>query len=368
MGAIFRGEVDPALADVRLHIDRCLGCRACEIACPSAVPYGNLLDVARAEMNEYRPIAQKAARFSLLETLADPRKMRLSLLASRLTGGVPTPMLRMLSGEPDQCGTTPSAKPSLAPPLPAIIPAIGKRRARVGMLAGCAMRVLFGDVNQDTAAILAANGCEVLVNQAQGCCGALHTHNGFDEHGKELARKLIDVFTPFDGLDCIIVNSAGCGSAMKEYGHLLAGDEKYAAKAVSFASKVRDISEFLDDLGWVAPMKPVNDVVTYHDACHLSHAQKIIGPPRRLLELIPELTIKPLEETEICCGSAGIYNLTSPDLARRLQARKVEHILATGARTVVTSNPGCMAWIAQGLANSGVRVIHPATMLREALM
>ena len=370
MGALFRGELDAASADVRQHIDRCLGCRSCETACPSAVPYGDLLDVARAAVNDRRPRAQRAARGALLDSLTDPAKLKLSLAASRLTGGIPAPVARLLAGNPaeaDAVGPAPSPRPSSAPALPAIIPPVGKRRARVGMLTGCVMRVLYGDVNQDTAAVLAANGCEVLVNQAQGCCGALHVHNGFNERGEALARKLIDAFTPFDGLDAIVINSAGCGSTMKEYGHILAGDPKYAARAAAFSAKVKDVTEFLDDLGMVAPMKALDGTVTYHDACHLGHAQRVTSAPRRLLDAIPGLNVVPLPETEICCGSAGIYNLTEPALSRQLQKRKVDNIVGTGATTVVTGNPGCMAWIDAGLKGAGIRVIHPVTLLREAL-
>jgi glycolate oxidase iron-sulfur subunit len=370
MGALFRGELDPASADVRQHIDRCLGCRACETACPSAVPYGDLLDVARASVNDTRPKAQKAARGALLESLTDPAKLRLSLVASRLTGGIPSPVARLLAGDPaeaDAAGPAPSPKPSNAAPLPAIIPSVGKRRARVGMLAGCVMRVLYGDVNRDTVAVLAANGCEVLVNQAQGCCGALHLHNGFSDRGEALAKKLIDAFTPFDGLDAIVINSAGCGSTMKEYVHILAGDPAYAARAAAFSAKVKDVTEFLDELGMVAPLSPLEGKVTYHDACHLGHAQRVTAAPRRVLDAIPGLEIVPLPETEICCGSAGIYNLTEPALSRKFQKRKVDNIKSTGAQTVVTGNPGCMAWIEAGLAGAGIRVIHPVTLLREAL-
>jgi glycolate oxidase iron-sulfur subunit len=370
MGAMYRGEIDPGAADFRKHIDRCLGCRACEVACPSAVPYGDLVDVARHVINESRGTVQRNVRVALLDSLTNPAKMRISAAASRLTGGVPRQALRLLAGDPDGVGDKPMPAPRVsdAPPLPAIIPAIGQRRARVGMLTGCVMRVMYGDVNQDTAAVLAANGCEVLVNQKQGCCGALHLHNGFDERGEALARQLIDAFTPFDGLDAIIINSAGCGSSMKAYGSMLAGDPKYAARAAAFSAKIKDITEFLDELGMTAPMKPIDMLATYHDACHLAQAQRITSAPRRVLEAVPGLSLVPLDESEVCCGSAGIYNLTEPALARGLQARKVANIVATGATTVITGNPGCMAWIEAGLKDANIRVAHPVTILREALV
>jgi glycolate oxidase iron-sulfur subunit len=281
---------------------------------------------------------------------------------------MPSAMQRMLQGDP---GETPSAlsrsTPSRARALPAIVLALGKRRARVGILTGCAMRVLYSDVNEATAAILAANGCEVLVNQRQGCCGALHLHNGFEEEAKSLARNLIDAFGPVDGLDAIAINSAGCGSTMKEYGLLLRDDPVYAQKAAHFASKCKDVTELLDDLGWVAPMRSVPEVVTYHDACHLAHAQKVVDPPRRLLGLIPDLSIVALAESDVCCGSAGVYSMTEPAMARSLQRRKIQNILRTGASAVVTGNPGCLSWIEAGLNGKGIEVLHPVSLLRRAL-
>ena len=235
------------------------------------------------------------------------------------------------------------------------------------------MRVLFGDVNSDTVRVLAANGCEVLVNRRQSCCGALHGHNGYGGEARSLAKSLIDAFTPFDGLDAIIVNSAGCGSQMKDYGTLLADDDVYALKAASFAAKVRDASEWLEELGWVAPLKPLSDTsvtMTYHDACHLVHGQGVRDAPRALLSRLPDTQWVPLPESEICCGSAGIYNFTEPEMARRLQARKLESILSTGASVVATGNPGCLAWINSGLQERGlpgIRVAHPMTLLAEAL-
>jgi len=272
----------------------------------------------------------------------------------------------------------------ISPALPpAFTPAAGTKRFRVAVLTGCAMRVLYGDVNRDTVRVLAANGCEVLVNRRQGCCGALHAHNGFTRESLAYARQLIDAFTPFDGLDAIIVNSAGCGSTMKEYGAALADDPKYAERAARFASLVRDVCEFLDSFpeGVCAPSPSQLDgdahsareghvTVAYHDACHLAHGQQIREAPRRLLARIPDIRLVPLPESEICCGSAGIYNLTEPEMAQRLQQRKINNILNTGATIVATGNPGCLAWIETGLRAAGqpaIRVAHPVTLLAEAL-
>ena len=378
MRQMHEGRLSPADPDVTRHLDLCLGCRACETACPSAVPYGRLLEMARERIlaKRVRPALTDASRSALLGTLTQPKRMTIALrMAQATTGGaVPAPALRLLSGSASAASQTPLPPETLSPPLPPVItPAAGVKRARVGVLSGCAMRVLFGDVNADTVRALAANGCEVLVNRRQGCCGALHGHNGYGDETRVLARSLIDAFTPLNGLDAIVVNSAGCGSQMKDYGRLLADDPAYAAKASAFAAKVRDVSEWLDELGWVAPLKPASETpmtMTYHDACHLVHGQGVRDAPRALLARLPGTRWVPLPESEVCCGSAGIYNFTEPDMARRLQARKLDNILSTGASVIATGNPGCLAWIASGLKERGlpdIRVAHPVTLLAEAL-
>ena len=365
-------------SDAVHHLDLCLGCRACETACPSGVPYGRILETAREHINgeKIRPRQTDGARSALLGTLAQPKKMTIAMrMAQAVTGGVvPAPAVRLLSGTNAAAGQMTSLPAQIAPPLPpAVTPAAGPKRARVGVLAGCAMRVLFGDVNADTVRVLAANGCEVLVNRRQGCCGALHGHSGCGDESRSLARCLIDAFTPFDGLDAIVVNSAGCGSQMKDYGQLFAGDPIYAERAAAFAAKVRDVSEWLDELGWVAPLRSVSDApvtMAYHDACHLAHGQGIRDAPRALLSRLPNTHWVALPESEVCCGSAGIYNFTEPDMARRLQARKLDQILSTGAAVIAAGNPGCLAWIASGLKERGlpnIRVAHPVTLLAEGL-
>ncbi len=382
MRGLHENTLSTSDADVTRHLDRCLGCRACETACPSGVPYGRLLETTREQIvrDRVRPPATDAARHALLDTLARPRRMTVAMRFAKLTTGgtVPAPVAHLLSGSGSPRiggGGGHVALPStLSPPLPpAVTPPVGPRRFRVGVLAGCVMRVLFGDVNDDTMRVLAANGGEVLVGRRQACCGALHVHNGYGDQARQMARALLDAFHPWDGLDAIIVNSAGCGSTMKEYGHLLADDPAYADKAQAFAAKVRDVSEWLDEAGWVAPLRPLSPdpvTVAYHDACHLAHGQQIREAPRALLARIPGVRLVPLAESEICCGSAGIYNFTEPDMARRLQARKLAHIRDTGASIVATGNPGCLAWIQNGLAERGpanIRVAHPITLLAEAL-
>ena len=385
MRGLHEGRLAPSDPDVVRHLDLCLGCRACETACPSGVPYGNILGVARARLHaqRVRPAATELARHAFLDTLTHPRRMRLALrMAETFTGGeLPTPVAAVLTGSarhaPNSGGAGQgSGMASLATPaagaLPVLTPALGKKRARVAVLTGCVMRVLFGDIHADTVRVLAANGCEVLANRRQGCCGALHLHHGLAAEAKAMARALIDAFMPFDGLDALITNSAGCGSTLKEYGHLLADDPAYAVRAAAFAAKVRDVSEFLDDLGWVAPLRPPSGPpvsVAYHDACHLAHGQGIREAPRALLARIPGVTLVPLPESEICCGSAGIYNFTEPEMARKLQNRKLAHIMETGADVVAAANPGCLAWIEAGARARGVsiRLAHPMTLLAEAL-
>ena len=378
MRKMHEGTLSPKDADVTRHLDLCLGCRACETACPSGVPYGRILETARERIHaeQVRPALTDWSRSALLGTLTRPKKMTIAMrVAQALTDGiVPASAMRLLSGSKTAEPQATSLPALMAPPLPPVVtPAVGPKRARVGVLTGCAMRVLFGGVNADTVRVLAANGCEVLVNRRQGCCGALHGHNGYGDEARSLARSLIDAFTPFDGLDAIIVNSAGCGSQMKEYGFLLADDEVYAAKAIAFAAKVRDVSEFLEEIGWTAPLKATSQTpvtMTYHDACHLAHGQGVRDTPRALLVRLPGTQWVHLPESEVCCGSAGIYNFTEPEMARRLQARKLENILSTGASVVATGNPGCLAWINSGLQEGGlpnIRVAHPVTLLAEAL-
>jgi glycolate oxidase iron-sulfur subunit len=236
----------------------------------------------------------------------------------------------------------------------------------VGILAGCVMRVLFGGTNAATVRVLQANGCDVIAPPIAECCGALHLHTGFHTEGLQRARTLIDAFAPYlDRLDAIILNSAGCGSTMKEYGDLLADDPAYRDKAVAFAAKVRDVSEWLIQIGLTPPTGRLDAVVSYHDACHLAHGQKVRLQPRQLLQQIPGLKLVEMDESDTCCGSAGVYNITQPELARRLLDRKIANLKETGASIIATGNPGCLAWIQQGVQEAGlkVRIVHPIELL-----
>jgi glycolate oxidase iron-sulfur subunit len=250
---------------------------------------------------------------------------------------------------------------SVAPPigrgrdLPALVPARGARRAVVGMLTGCVQREFFPQVNAATARVLAAEGCDVIVPPAQGCCGALSMHNGREPEAQRYARRTIDVFEAA-GVDAVVVNSAGCGSSMKEYADLLADDAAYGERAARLAAKVRDIAEFLVELGPVAERHPLEVTAAYHDACHLAHAQRIRTQPRELLRQIPGLQLREIAEGELCCGSAGIWNLLFPDPARELGDRKARNVAATGADLLVTANPGCLMQIGAAFERQGKRI------------
>ncbi|HEX4140897.1 MAG TPA: (Fe-S)-binding protein, partial [Candidatus Methylacidiphilales bacterium] len=239
---------------------------------------------------------------------------------------------------------------------------------RVGLLTGCVQDLIYSNVNRDTADVLLANGCTVVTPHAQGCCGSLHAHNGEYEMAKDFARALLDQFD-LDSLDAIITNAAGCGSHLKHFDRLLKDDPTYAAKAKQWSEKVRDISEFLVEIDFRPPQKSATTArVTYHDACHLCHGQKITAQPRELLARIPGLDLKPLAESMWCCGSAGIYNLIQPEMADKLLQRKVDHIAATGAQVVATGNPGCLLQIQNGLRQRGLDVaaVHPVSLLAQA--
>jgi len=322
------------------HLDLCLGCRACETVCPSGVPYGQLIEAARSEIERQRPggWARRLFRwinFSVL--LPYPRVLSLAAAGlrfyqvsglQRLVRG--SGLLRLLPGplaawEP-LLPTLPAAADRA--PLPERIAAEGPKRATIGLLTGCIQQVAFGPQNRATARVLAKNGVEVLAPRAQSCCGALHAHAGEHATALDLAKRTIEAFEA-TGVEWVVVNTSGCGAHMKAYGLLLAGDPAWRERAERFALRVVDISEFLAREPLRGPLAPVRRTVTYHDPCHVAHGQKIRKEPRALLAQIPGLTVKELHEADWCCGSAGTYNLTQPEMAGRLQRRKVENIRAT---------------------------------------
>jgi glycolate oxidase iron-sulfur subunit len=369
-----------ALTDsVASHLSLCLDCRACETVCPAGVPYGRLIEAAKAEMERERPGSPLRRLFRWLNfglLLGHPRILALAAAGLRLYQASGLQFLVRSSGLVRILPGTLSAWEALLPPLPPraerapLPPRVaheGARRARVAVLTGCVQAVVFGAHNRATVRVLAKNGCDVVVPEGQGCCGALNAHGGDHARALALAKRTIDAFEAARA-DAVIVNTSGCGAHMKAYGHLLAADPAYAERAKRFAASVRDLAEFLAVEPLRGPLSPVPITVTYHDPCHVVHGQKIRTEPRRLLAQIPGLRVVELAESDWCCGSAGIYNLTQPEMATRLLHRKVSHILATGVGAVVTANPGCILQIQAGLAahRSGVRVLHLVELLDRA--
>ncbi len=400
-------------ADFVEHMYCCLGCRACETACPSGVQFGKLIEAAREQIQleasqqpasgtllptttereqhvtspAERPgtkIAERALRRFFFDLMLPSRPLTSLVFAglkiyqrsglqrfARQSGllqrvnELPTPFQGKLT-TPE--ALMPQASGDLFPqPLPEITPAIGPRRARVGFISGCIMDQVYRDINEATIRVLTANGCEVITPVSQQCCGALHVHAGEGERGRRLARHNIDVFEGY-ACDAIIINSAGCGSNLKEYAHLLRDDPAYAERAQAFSTRVKDISEFLVNLDTQSGMGELPYTVAYHDACHLAHGQKIKQQPRQMLKRIPALKLLDLKEADWCCGSAGIYNITNQEMAGKLLERKMQNIIASGANVIATGNPGCMMQIALGARERGLdlQVMHPVQLLDEA--
>jgi glycolate oxidase iron-sulfur subunit len=362
MKEALEGGID--LAEALPYIDRCLGCMACVTACPSGVPYGHLLTPFRtlAELQRRRAPMNLVARTLVKETLPYPERFRAAVQAGRLgqltRSLLPAElqgMLRML----------PATLPSAAP-LPEVYPAQGSRRARVALLAGCVQQVLAPEINWATLRVLARNGVETVIPRGQGCCGSLSLHIGEAEQAQMLARRNLATF-PTD-VDAIVTNAAGCGSGMHEYPLLFAG-EADQSQAQAFSHLVRDITVFLAELGLTPPDGlPEPITVAYHDACHLAHAQGVTAPPRQLLAAIPNLRLVEIPEGELCCGSAGTYNLEQPELAAQIGERKARNILSTGAQAIVTGNIGCMTQIRTHLAALGrpLPVWHTIELLDAA--
>ena len=364
---------------VAQHLSLCLDCRACETVCPAGVPYGRLIEAAKVEIERQQPGALPRRLFRWLNfglLLGHPRLLSLAAAGARLyqTSGLQrlvrrSGLVKLLPGTLPAWEALLPSVPSKAErtPPPRTTLADGPRRARVAMLTGCIQAVVFGAHNRATARVLARNGCDVLVPEGQRCCGALNAHGGDHARALAMARQTIDAFEAV-AADFVIVNTSGCGAHMKAYGHLLADDPAYAERAKRFAATVRDLAEFLAQEPLRGPLQPVTMTCTYHDPCHVVHGQKIKSEPRRLLAQIPGLRLVELPESDWCCGSAGIYNLTQPEMATRLLHRKVGHVLETSAEAVVTANPGCILQIQAGLGahQSPVRVLHLVEILDRA--
>lgn len=353
-------EGEPMSSSLVQHVDACLGCMACVTACPSGVQYDKLVEAARQQVErrgaEHRTRGQRLLRSAIFALFPRPERLRrvLPLLAAYQRSGLSRLVRPVLARMSPTLATMEAIAPPVGPriPVPALVPAVGERRLTVGLLLGCVQREFYPGVNAATARVLAAEGCAVVVPPDQGCCGALSVHAGREAEGLDYARALIDAFADA-GVERIVANSAGCGSTMKDYADLLADDPEYAERATAFADRTRDVSEVLAELEPVAPRHPLPLTVAYHDACHLRHAQGVKAQPRAVLATIPGLVVKEIAEGDMCCGSAGIYNLTNPEPARELGDRKAAHVAATGAELLVTSNPGCLLQITDALTRQG---------------
>jgi glycolate oxidase iron-sulfur subunit len=359
-------------ATYQRHFDTCLGCMACMTACPSGVQYDRLIETTRPQVERHvdRSNGDRWFRRMIFGLFPHPWRLRLLVWPLWLYQRSGLQALVRRQGILDRAPRLAAMErllPQISLPtarrVPPYVPAQGRARRHVGLLLGCVQRVFFGDVNAATIRVLTAEGCDVDIPE-QGCCGALMLHAGRDGDAAQAARRLIDVFDRV-AVDQIVVNAAGCGSAMKQYGELLQDDPQYADRARAFASRCVDISELLADLEPQAPRHAVSLRVAYHDACHLQHAQRLKTQPRDVLRTVPGVEVCEIAESEICCGSAGIYNLLEPDAANQLRDRKVRHILDTRPDAVVSSNPGCLMQIASGFAVAARSV--PAMHLVELL-
>jgi glycolate oxidase iron-sulfur subunit len=377
MDAVNKGEI-PLSPTVAAHFDTCLGCLACVTTCPSGVRYDQLIESMRPQIERRhpRPLVERLYRQFIFGLFPYPDRLRLLLFPLvvyqksglqklvRDTGLLPQVSPHLASME----SNLPSLNFSdLNPNYPTKIPAQGETRYRVGMIIGCVQKLFFDRVNQATIRVLTANGCEVIIPASQGCCAALPQHQGQTSQAETMAKQMIDSFRGLD-LDAVIINAAGCGHTLKEYGHMLAEDSAYVVPAQEFAHKVKDVQEFLASIELITPLQPITDqplTVVYQDACHLIHGQKISAQPRQLLRRIPQLQLKEPVDAGLCCGSAGIYNMLQPEVAAELGQQKVTNLINTGASLIASANPGCSLQISKYLAAQGqtVPVYHPIELL-----
>ena len=363
-----RIELSARFAD---HLYLCLLCRACESACPSGVQYGHIAEAAREQLGPPgSELGRGVLKFVFTQLLPYRRRLRsvFALLRFYQRTGLQRVVRFFMPKKLREMD-------ALLPPIPSrffkphrgIAPAIGARRATIAMLDGCVMPLLFGDINDATVRVLRRNGCDVVFPRSQTCCGALNVHNGETTAAKQMARRNIDAFLDAN-VEVIIVNAAGCGATMKEYGHLLRDDPAYRDRAERFSGMVKDAGEFLADLGLVGELHPVRLTVTYQDPCHLAHGQRIRSQPRKLLQAIPGLKLVEMDGADRCCGSAGIYNLTHPEMSQHLLKEKMQAIAATGGEAIVAPNPGCMLQLRSGAARFGpdLKVYHLFDLLDRA--
>ncbi len=381
MDALNRGEIE-LTPDVVKHFDSCLGCLACVSTCPSGVRYDELLADMRAQVTRHHPrsLPDKLLRDLTFKLFPYPDRLRLLLRPLKLAQNLGLRALVRNSGLLKRLSPQLASMECILPAIPAnafrddfpeVLPARGQKRFRVGLVLGCVQRVLFADVNHATARVLTANGCEVVVPKSQGCCAALPYHQGEEAQARALARQTIDSFADLE-LDAIVINAAGCGHTLKEYGRILRDDPDYVRRGEEFSSKVKDVHEFLAEVGLASKLHPLQDkplTLVYQDACHLLHGQGISAQPRQLLRQIPGVTVRNPADAALCCGSAGVYNILQPDTADELGRMKVETLLATGADAIASPNPGCALQIQKHLQQQGqsVPVFHPIQLLDRSM-
>lgn len=376
MNAVANGA--PLTPSYLEHLGLCLACRGCETACPSGVPYGRLIEAARADIEARRrpSLWQRTVNKIVFERLL-PSRSALQLVGTALYAYQASGLQRILQTTGilklfGKLGELEALSPDAEIPfffrnIGRRFPAIGERRFRVAFLAGCIANIAFAKLNEATVRVLQRNGCEVVVPAAQNCCGALHVHAGLREQARALARKNVDAVAAQD-FDAILTNAAGCGSTLKEYGELLEQDDAYHDRAVQFTRKMKDVTEFLAYIDLRRDMGPVDATVTYQDSCHLAHGQKIKTAPRQLLRAIPGLQFREMPMADLCCGSAGIYNVVHTGMSMQILRHKMEHVALTDASVIATANPGCMLQLAAGvrLYGTGQRVAHVVELLDEA--
>jgi len=362
------------------HIELCLACRGCESACPSGVQYGRLVEAARAEIEGAAVRSLRARwmrRFVFGHLLQSPALMTVAgtLLYLYQSSGVQKLVralgfLKLLGKLGDVEQLAPAAEPPFFfSKIGTTFPAEGERRYRVALMAGCIANVCFARLNEATVRVLQKNGCEVVVPAGQGCCGALHVHAGLRDDARGLARRNIEALAE-GGFDAILTNAAGCGSTLKEYGELLEGDPEYAARAREFSGRMQDVTEFLASIELNRGMRPLPLTVTYQDSCHLAHGQRIRTAPRKLLEAVPGLTFREMPLSDVCCGSAGIYNVVQNKMSMQILESKMENVNRTGADVIATANPGCILQLRAGVSlhGKGQRVVHVVELLDEAYL
>jgi glycolate oxidase iron-sulfur subunit len=374
MNSAVNGEI-PIAGSLVKHLDMCLGCLACEPACPSGVQYRSLIEAGRSQIERRyeRSAFDKYYRSLIFSLFPYPNRMKLMLpvfyIYQKLGLRTLIQSTGIISRISQKLGNMeamlPNVKSPIFPPeMPEILHAKGKKRYRVALLSGCVQSVFFSKTNYATVRVLRENGCEIVVPQNQSCCGALSVHSGRLSEGRKFAKQTIKTFEGLD-IDAFVINSAGCGSTIKDYSELLKDDPEYSVRALALSEKTKDIMEFLSDTGIEGDLKELNIKVTYQDACHIGHAQRIKEQPREVLKQIPGLELVEMPEADLCCGSAGIYNLVQPEMSQNLLERKMRNVKRNKVDYLVAGNPGCLLQIQKGIKQEGlsIKTAHPIELL-----